>query len=51
MMHDVVNTLLTVGYHLCQTTVKPLDYLTQEDSRLTERVEECCCGASEQFLR
>ena len=40
MVHDMVDTLLTIGNRLCQTTVEPLDYLPQEDTRLAEGVEE-----------
>ena len=51
MVHDMVDTLLAVGYRLHQTTIEPLDYLTQEDSRLAEGVEERCRGTAEQLLR
>ena len=51
MVHDMVDTLLAVGNRSSQTTIEPLDYLTQKDSRLAERVEECSRGTAEQLLR
>ena len=50
-VHDVVDTLLAVGYLRSQAAVEPLDYLAQEDARLAEGVEEGRSGIAEQLLR
>ena len=51
MVHDVVDTLLLVGYLVSQANNQPFGYLTQEDAALGARVEETRIGTLEQFLR
>ena len=47
----MVDALLSVGELLGKTAVETLDYLTQEDARLTEGVEEGSRRIGEQLLR
>ena len=50
MVHDMVDTLLTIGYLTGQAAVEPLHYLTQKHARLAERVEKGGRRVAKQFL-
>ena len=51
MVHDVVDTLLTVRNQVRQSHVEPFHNLTQKDTRLAEGIEKLRIRTAKQLLR